>query len=616
MPNLSQFEQQALAYYAIGVSSEGGDKAYQLSFAGHAREGLLTPVGNSGYSIGEMQTDLGQHKPVARSLVTQYQAWANIHHPDWVLSDQQAAQLVADLGRDGRHIRDPNYDLDNERYQAIHHGASMPLKLLPSTTGQDIDPTIKAHLDAFLASDAGKSFVHQQDFNQVQGLVDALQRPLAESALYQNASPADQAEIFAMTAKAYNQSPKWGGEILADLQDGKITSVDGIRAKIDAFPDGKDHYMRTGRDAARAGARVFNTLQGMQSDHPLHAAWQDVMANPLVSPAALNDDPAHPHLTDEYAVVKGLFVDPAHGQAFVAALGRGASYNHGDPTHAHSRGLYAEGGDFLQWDRDGHGRAFINGQWSTFSREDISLVHNRDHTLDVALARNGQTERLLHVTHPLHAEAHHVRMEALHYGARGEAVETLQTSLAGLGYTGRDGHALRSDGGFGTDTLLAVEAFQREHGLGVDGRVGSHTQAAIQAATEARRMEAAVVRDTPAPLRTFSDPAHPQHALHAMLRGLLPANTTDARLAQATAACHLAGINKPEDLAGIYSGANGKIVFTTNSPFANMAEMDVSKPAPTVQWSLQQVQQFDQQQQMQTQRSLQQQPAQGPVMHP
>lgn len=211
--------------------------------------------------------------------------------------------------------------------------------------------------------------------------------------------------------------------------------------------------------------------------------------------------------------------------------------------------------------------------------------------------------------------AEHAVSGVLHHGARGETVMALQTGLANLDYTGRRGRALRADGDFGMDTLHAVEAFQRDHGLTVDGKVGPHTKAAMRAATDARKMEASVVCDEPAPLMTFSDPAHPQHALHAALREALPAATTEARLAQATAACHLAGIDSPGDLSGIYSGGTGTILFTTNSLFANMAEMDVGKPAPTVQQTMLQVQQFDRRQ-TQAQRSMQQQPNLGPVLRP
>ena len=47
MSGLTQKEQQALAYYAIGVSSEGGDRAYRLSFAGHEHDGMLEPIRHS-----------------------------------------------------------------------------------------------------------------------------------------------------------------------------------------------------------------------------------------------------------------------------------------------------------------------------------------------------------------------------------------------------------------------------------------------------------------------------------------------------------------------------------------------------------------------------------------
>lgn len=619
MPGLTDKELRAIAYYAIGVGSEGKDVAYRLSFAGshlHQKNGttLLEPIGNSGYSVGEMQTDLGQHRDDAKALVDAYQTWAKVHHPDWVLSGQQQAQYASDLGRDGHHIRDTHYEADDAAYRAQHH-THIPSHLLPKA-GADIDPTFKARLDVYLATDAGKSFVHGLDVRQVNDLMKRVAEPLENNVeFYRNAEPEEQARIFAVIAKAQNQGPTFAQHMLNDMAEGKINSLADINAKIDAFPDGPSRYMQTGRDAALAGAEVFNALQNAGKHNPLHADWQTVLADPLIDPAKLGADPARPHLVDQRGAVKALFVQQTQGRNFINALETGSSYDCGDPAHPHSRGFYVEGRDFLQWSRDGQGRAFIGGRWSEFLRDEVSLTRNPDNTLDIELIRNGQTERMLHVTHPhRHTAARHVQANAMHYGARGEAVETLQANLARLGYTGRDGYALRADGDFGRDTLHAVEALQRGHGLAVDGKVGPRTQAAIQAATEALRTKAVVASAAPAPLRIFSDPAHPQHALHATLQGLLPATTTEARLAQATAACHLAGIDMPEDLSGIYSGGNGKILFTTNSLFANIAEIDVSKPAPTVQQSLQQIRQFDQQQQTQVQHTMQQQPVQEPVI--
>lgn len=619
MPGLTDKELRAIAYYAIGVASEGKDVAYRLGFAGkhlHQKDGtmLLEPVGNSGYSVGEMQTDLGQHGDNAEALVDAYQIWAKVHHPDWVLSGQQQAQYASDLGRDGHHIRDKHYDADDAAYRAQHH-THIPSDLLPKA-GADIDPTFKSRLDTYLATADGKSFVHALDVVQVNALTESTAKPLGKVPFYQSANPEEQAKIFAVIAKAQNQSPAFAQHILDDMSLGKITSLAGIEARIDAYPDGPSRYMHTGRDAALQGAELFNALRRARDDNPLHGVWQAVASDPLADPARIGKDARQPHSTEQYATIKGLFVQPVQAQALVAALNSSASYNYGDPAQTHSRGLYAEGRDFLQWDRDGSGRAFIDGRWSEFSRDEISLMRNPDHTLDVALARNGQTQRLLHVTHPhLHTDAQHAHRTTagvLHYGASDEAVKTLQTRLAGLGYTGRDGHALHADGAFGTDTLLAVEAFQRSHGLAVDGKVGPHTQQALDSAARAIQATVHALNETPV-TSAFDDPAHRQHSLYAAFKQWLPRGTSEDRLAQATAACYSAGMKHPEDVAGIYSGGNGKILFTTNSLFANMAEVDVSKPAPTIQQSLQRIQQFDQQQRMQApQQAMWQQPIQGP----
>ena len=61
----------------------------------------------------------------------------------------------------GHHIRDTNYDADLQQYGPRH----IPASRYPET-GPDIDQTSKSRLNAYLASDDGKSFVHQQDVAQ------------------------------------------------------------------------------------------------------------------------------------------------------------------------------------------------------------------------------------------------------------------------------------------------------------------------------------------------------------------------------------------------------------------------------------------------------------------
>ena len=66
-------------------------------------------------------------------------------------------------------------------------------------------------------------------------------------------------------------------------------------------------------------------------------------------------------------------------------------------------------------------------------------------------------------------------------GSKGDDVKELQTNLIKLGYScGSYG----ADGDFGSGTLNAVKAFQKDHGCSVDGQYGPKSHAAMVAALE------------------------------------------------------------------------------------------------------------------------------------
>jgi hypothetical protein len=69
---------------------------------------------------------------------------------------------------------------------------------------------------------------------------------------------------------------------------------------------------------------------------------------------------------------------------------------------------------------------------------------------------------------------------SMHFGAKSEAVRTLQADLAALGYTDNRGSVLRIDGHYGPSTEAAVRAFQSDQGLHNDGVAGKHTLQAMQ----------------------------------------------------------------------------------------------------------------------------------------
>jgi len=92
--------------------------------------------------------------------------------------------------------------------------------------------------------------------------------------------------------------------------------------------------------------------------------------------------------------------------------------------------------------------------------------------------------------------------EALEQGHHDQAIKALQIELSHLGYTDARGHTLKADSELGANTKHAVEAFQRDHHLAVDGIAGPKTLNAIHQQTRAGK---AVGLDSP---------ANPDHALY------------------------------------------------------------------------------------------------------
>jgi hypothetical protein len=141
-----------------------------------------------------------------------------------------------------------------------------------------------------------------------------------------------------------------------------------------------------------------------------------------------------------------------------------------------------------------------------------------------------------------------------------------------------------------------------------------------EAATHEKPISATAGADTSRPLlRDFSDPGHSQNALYNDLKERFPEGTLPEWLTYSTAACYKSGIKRPDDLGDI-EGRDGRIFFSPNSVFAQGVVVDVTQPAPSVQQTMQEVQQFDQQRadnlaryQAQIAQANQQQ-GQGPVM--
>jgi hypothetical protein len=429
--SLSQAEIRALAYFAIGVSSEGSyrgrDVSHDLAFAGNIlSDSAMRPVGNSGYSIGTLQTDLGQHRggkeehfrfsrevhdDVPAELISSYQNWARRERPDLVLSDVEETQTLAELGRRGREMA--------------------------GTDRFDIDAITKEKLETFLDSNAGRTYIHGRDMRQIEKLETAVFSNIADDSVYKKASIEDQARIATITAKLYNQSEVYGGSLVKKMQDGDFDNF--AEVMTNGFT-GKPDYVISGRDHALAGAEVFIALRNASVDNPLRQAWQGVLQDPLTNPTQLRSPDAmrceapagaipaigtqilfqtpgqtefigntmlpmrqplyatNPNIAAEYETVKSLFLLPAEGKRFVEATDRGEAYAKVvSYKGGQTAGFFASSDNIAVWNRDGQGHALINNTWHEFRSADVAVVRNKDGTTDLNLVHGNNTTRLLHV---------------------------------------------------------------------------------------------------------------------------------------------------------------------------------------------------------------------------
>lgn len=353
----------------------------------------MEPIGNSGFSIGTLQTDLGQHPRVATELVDAYQRWAGQQVPSLELDARQREQTISDLQRDGNAIRAQN--------------------------GRSLDASVRSNLNRFLASDDGVSFVHARDVAQVDRLLrpgdgrtdngGAMQR-LRSTELYQQSTLDDQAKLATMLMKLENQAgqARYPG-VIRSISNGDLTSVDDVKTRIDGMLPNRvvrgleqPDYLESGVEHALQGTEVFNRLRAASPGNSMREVFATISANPLANPNVLAGDRANPDAMHRYEVVKTLFLQNVESPAYLDALENGRSHAWGRPQPegrtAATAGLYSSGGDLVIWNRDGDGHALINGRWSDAPRSELHRQRNTDGTVDLDRSRrNAPVERLLHV---------------------------------------------------------------------------------------------------------------------------------------------------------------------------------------------------------------------------
>ena len=275
-------------------------------------------------------------------------------------------------------------------------------------------------------------------------------------------------------------------------------------------------------------------------------------------------------------------------------------------------GLFKEG---IKGNLEREAEALEKAHYATgpnYARAIVNVAHGPTMRAGIALATGEKA--------PEHGATHGV----LHEKDKGAAVGALQTDLAALGFTARDGSTIHADQHFGAKTKEAVEAFQTAHGLKADGVAGPATQAAI---TEAKAHVQAVptLLDARHPANGMYEQAHACVARIDESQGRAPGPHTQNFAGHLTTSALALGMQRIDhvvlsDDASRAWAVQGQL----NSPFKQLAEVNVMQAIQTplaqssqeaavhVQNNAQQQVQAQQQQQSQQQDQAQQ--AAGPSM--
>lgn len=149
---------------------------------------------------------------------------------------------------------------------------------------------------------------------------------------------------------------------------------------------------------------------------------------------------------------------------------------------------------------------------------------------------------------------------------RGPEVSALQQQLNRLGYVGADGKPLETRSGiFGPNTKHAVEAYQRAHGLEVDGEAGRNTLGSLrQAATR--------------PL--VSEDTHPANALYDAIAAKVPGARPQV-IAHITLQAMENGVTSRERLREVT--VQGRDVFVQGTVPHERVKVDLDAPVPPMQ---------------------------------
>ncbi|MEA9579272.1 peptidoglycan-binding domain-containing protein [Xanthomonas nasturtii] len=258
-------------------------------------------------------------------------------------------------------------------------------------------------------------------------------------------------------------------------QQGGLSSqqLSALDAKLQAIPKATiDQFTNTKLDSAIE--RVDDAITRVRATNP--AAADAIAANPELQLAMADYD-------NQFGSM---------GPQFVSYLAGNEVTLQGGKIHAGNPPTRADVQTFVESTK--------------YGIESPGAVTSRDARFDTAMTQMGITSTATPSHDSPSTPGAPAAGAVLVSGARGDNVQAMQQKLADLGYLGKDGAPLVPDGHFGSSTLQAVQQFQSDHQLTVDGKVGRGTLSALDAAVQQQAEQAQKVAEP-----TMATPGHPDN---------------------------------------------------------------------------------------------------------